>query len=99
MLKIKIQSFGDLITNSSSEVYCIYDLRGVEQVKNAVNEIAFGANFYNNLLTQDKIKCWLYPPESFSKNLILDDIIKITPSSFNLTPIKEIKYERNNCDL
>ena len=63
------------------------------------SKIAFGANFYHNLLTQDKIKCWLYPPESFSKNLILDDIIKITPSSFNLTSIKEIKYERNNCDL
>ena len=44
MLKIKIQSFGDLITNSSSEVYCIYDIDGVEQIKNAINAIAKALN-------------------------------------------------------
>lgn len=44
MLKIKIQSFGDLITNSSSEVYCIYDIYGVEQIKNAINVIAKALN-------------------------------------------------------
>lgn len=55
--------------------------------------IAFGAHFYDLLKNQNKIKCWLYPPESFSKNLILEDTIKITPSSFNLTPVMEIKYE------
>lgn len=57
------------------------------------SHISFGANFYKNLVNQDKIKCWLYPPESFSKNLILDDTIKITPSSFNLKPITEIKFK------
>lgn len=56
------------------------------------SSIAFGANFYENLTHQNKIKCWLYPPESFSKNILLDDIIKITPSSFDLTPIMEIPY-------
>ena len=42
---------------------------------------------------ENKIKCYLYPPESLSKNLLLDNTIKVTPSSFNLNPIKEIKYE------
>lgn len=56
-------------------------------------KIAFGAHFYNSLLNQNKIKCYLYPPESLSKNLLLDNTIKVTPSSFNLNPIKEIKYE------
>lgn len=40
MLKIKIQSFGDIITNSSSEVFCIYDWDGTEQIINAIKEIA-----------------------------------------------------------
>ena len=57
------------------------------------SKIAFGAHFYNLLRAQDKIMCWLYPPESFSKNLILDDIIKITPSSFNLNPLIEYKWQ------
>ena len=48
------------------------------------SKIAFGAHFYDSLLqNQDKLKCWLYPPESLSKNLILDGGIKITPSSFS----------------
>ena len=58
------------------------------------SNIAFGAHFYDLLKGQNKIKCWLYPPESFSKNLILDDVIKITPSSFNLIPIKEIEWKK-----
>lgn len=59
-----------------------------------LGKIAFGAHFYDSLCNQNTVKCYLYPPESLSKNLILDDVIKVTPSSFNLTPIKEIKYER-----
>lgn len=77
--------------------------RSQEQYKNDIfsylieqdfdwSKIAFGAHFYDLLKTQDKIKVWLYPPESFSKNLILDDSITITPSSFNLNPIKTIYY-------
>lgn len=58
------------------------------------SKIAFGAHFYDALCEQSEIKCYLYPPESLSKNLILDDVIKITPSSFNLNPIKEIIYEK-----
>lgn len=57
MLKIKIQSFGDLITNSSSEVYCIYDLRGVEQIKNAINEIAKALN--PNINVEDHLEIYI----------------------------------------
>lgn len=38
-----------------------------------------------------KIKTHLYPPESLSKNVILTkDKVQITPSSFNLKPIRVI---------
>lgn len=58
--------------------------------KNNIKNIAFGAHFVKYLETS-KIKTYLYPPESLSKNVILQkDHIKITPSSFNLNPIKEI---------
>lgn len=40
MLKIKVQSFGDIITNSSSEVFCIYDWRGTEKIIDAIKDIA-----------------------------------------------------------
>lgn len=55
------------------------------------SKVAFGANFYPYLKEQKDIKCYLYEPESFSKNLILDDNIVITPSSFNT---KEILWEK-----
>ena len=57
------------------------------------NKIAFGAHFYEALQNQDKIKCWLYPPESLSKNLVLDDPIKITASSFHKDPLIEINFK------
>lgn len=57
------------------------------------SKIAFGAHFYDLLKKQNKINCWLYPPESFSKNLILDDTIKITPSSFNLNSLMEFEWK------
>lgn len=55
--------------------------------------IAFGANFAD-YLKDSKIKTWLYPPESLSKNIILKpgEVI-ITPSSFNLKPCKIIKIK------
>ena len=50
--------------------------------------VAFGAHFYKYLEKQNTIKVHNYPPESFSKNLILaDDSIRITPSSFNIQTI------------
>lgn len=56
-------------------------------IKNA----AFGAHFVEFLKTS-KIKTHLYPPESLSKNVILTSgKVQITPSSFNLKPIKIIE--------
>lgn len=56
-------------------------------IKNA----AFGAHFVEFLKTS-KIKTHLYPPESLSKNVILTSgKVQITPSSFNLKPIKVIE--------
>lgn len=58
--------------------------------KNDIKNVAFGAHFIKYLRTS-KIKTWLYDEECFSKNIILTkDCIKITPSSFDLNPIKII---------
>jgi hypothetical protein len=43
-IKIKVQSFGDIITNSSSEVYTMYDRAGVESVKYAVEQLIKAIN-------------------------------------------------------
>lgn len=62
-----------------------------EQIeKNSIKNVAFGAHFIK-YLRDSKIKTWLYEPESFSKNVILTpNKVQITPSSFNLNPIKII---------
>ena len=53
-----------------------------------ITNVAFGAHFYD-YLKESSIKTWIYPPESLSKNMILKNgKVIITPSSFNLTPIK-----------
>lgn len=41
---INIQSFGDIITNSSSEVYCLYDWSGMEQIEDAITNIVQAIN-------------------------------------------------------
>lgn len=63
-----------------------------EQIqKHNMENVAFGAHFVK-FLKNSKIKTWLYEPESFSKNVILTkDKVQITPSSFNLNPIKVIE--------
>ncbi|MGL5690786.1 MAG: hypothetical protein ACRDD8_08195 [Bacteroidales bacterium] len=51
------------------------------------NKVAFGAHFYDNLKTKDCKKLlptYTYPPEHFSANLVLDNPIRITPSSFDI---------------
>ena len=56
-----------------------------------IYNIAYGAHFYDELKDSHK-KIWLYPPESMSKNIIMkENKVIITPSSFNLTPIKTIE--------
>lgn len=56
-----------------------------------IKNVAFGAHFIK-FLENSKIKTWLYPAESLSKNVILTkDKIQITPSSFDMNPIKIIE--------
>lgn len=60
--------------------------------ENGIKNAAFGAHFIKYLEKSDKIKTWLFPAESYSKNVILTkDKVQITPSSFNLEPIKVIE--------
>ena len=60
----------------------------IEEYK--MENVAFGAHFIE-YLKKSSIKTWLYEPESFSKNVILTkDKVQITPSSFNLNPVKII---------
>lgn len=57
---------------------------------NSMKNVSFGAHFYKDL-KKSKIKTYLYEPESFSKNVILTpNKVQITPSSFDLNPIKII---------
>lgn len=59
--------------------------------ENNISNVAFGAHFIKYLEKSVKIKTWLYPAESYSKNVILTkDKVQITPSSFDLKPIKII---------
>lgn len=61
-----------------------------EIIKNGINNVAFGANFYP-YLENSKLPVSVYPQEAYSKNIILkENKVIITPSSFNLNPIKEI---------
>ena len=59
--------------------------------KHEIKNVAFGAHFIK-YLRKSKIKTWLYDEESFSKNIILTpNKVQITPSSFDLKPIKIIE--------
>lgn len=59
--------------------------------KHQIKNVAFGAHFIK-YLRKSKIQTWLYDEESFSKNIILTpNKVQITPSSFNLEPIKVIE--------
>ena len=59
--------------------------------KHEIKNVAFGAHFIK-YLRKSKIKTWLYDEESFSKNVILTpNKVQITPSSFDLQPIKIIE--------
>ena len=63
----------------------------LEDVLEGMKDVSFGAHFIKYLERSKKIRTWLYPAESLGKNVILTkDCVKITPSSFNLKPIKII---------
>lgn len=71
----------------------VFDYLEEQILKNDIKNIAFGANFYP-YLNKSKIKTWDYPPESLSKNVLLKKgRVEITPSSFNLNPIKIIELQ------
>lgn len=60
---------------------------------NNIKNVAFGAHFIKYLEKSEKINTWLYPAESYSKNVILTkDKVQITSSSFDLNPIKIIEF-------
>lgn len=62
-----------------------------EEIKTrGIKNVAFGANFAKNLKTTS-LKIWNYPQEAYSKNVLLEtDRVVVTPSSFNLQPLKVI---------
>lgn len=60
-------------------------------------KIAFGSNFYDWILkTENKYKTSLYPPEIFSKYIVLSDPIKVYDNSFNC---RERNYDKNGVQL
>jgi MoaA/NifB/PqqE/SkfB family radical SAM enzyme len=68
----------------------VFEYMQDEIIKNNINNVAFGANFYP-YLEKSKLPVSVYPQEAYSKNIILNNKVIITPSSFNLTPIEEIE--------
>lgn len=63
-----------------------------EQIlKYGIKNVAFGANFYPYIDKGTKLPISTYPQEAYSKNIILDNKVIITPSSYNLKPIKIIE--------
>lgn len=63
-----------------------------EQIlKFGIKNVAFGANFYPYIDKGTKLPISTYPQEAYSKNVILDGKVIITPSSYNLNPIKVIE--------
>ena len=70
----------------------VYEYLEEEIIKNNINNVAFGANFYPYIDKGTKLPISTYPQEAYSKNILLDnDKVTITPSSFNLNPIKVIE--------
>ena len=70
----------------------VYEYLEEEIIKNNITNVAFGANFYPYINKGTKLPISTYPQEAYSKNVLLDnDKVTITPSSFNLNPIKIIE--------
>ena len=65
-------------------------LRRKESGEN-ISNIAFGAKFIEHIDRNNKLGIMTFPEQSYSKNVLLKkDKIVITPSSFDLKPIKII---------
>lgn len=100
ILVIPVQTVSDIITNSSSEVFILDTGKTCEEVDTMLHTFTSGFSYPEvqtspamicSPLVLTMIKTHLYPPESLSKNVILTkDKVQITPSSFNLKPIRVI---------
>lgn len=69
----------------------VYEYLEDEIIKNGIKKVAFGANFYPYIDKGTKLPISTYPQEAYSKNILLDNKVIITPSSFNMNPIKTIE--------
>jgi hypothetical protein len=69
-----------------------YDYLTETIAKTGMTNVAFGANFLPFMKERPgSLNVWEYPSETYSKNILLKDgKVIITPSSFNLEPIKTI---------
>lgn len=63
-MMVKIQSISDIITNSSSEVFVIYDQNGIDTIKDIVNSIL--------KLAKSEYSC----DDLFDIQLVWDDIVE-----------------------
>ena len=72
--------------------YGVFDYLEEQILKNDINNIAFGANFYPYIDNGTKLSVSTYPQEAYSKNILLkDNKVIVTPSSFNLDTILEVE--------
>lgn len=70
-------------TDKYTEEAFIYLLERSKDID--MSKVAFGAHFYDMLTKYNKeMPTYSYPPEHFSANLVLDNPIRITPSSFDI---------------
>lgn len=74
------------------ETYRVLMKKLMDLGKSEISDIAFGAKFIEHLKKWNPLGLEIFPEQTYSKNLILDPSgPKITPSSFDLSVIKEIK--------
>lgn len=94
ILVIPVQSVSDLITNSSSEVFILETGKTCEEVNTILNTFTSGFR-HPEVFSLKDFREWRKKLRSgeieddWSYNVILTKV-QITPSSFNLTPIKVI---------
>lgn len=68
----------------------VFEYMQSEIIKNGIKNVAFGANFFP-YLKDSELPVNTYPQEAYSKNIILNNKVIITPSSYNLNPIMTVK--------
>ena len=107
---IKVQSISDLITNSSTEVFVVYDSTNIDSIKNIVNAIlaidsnyTFDDLFTIKMLVSEHAICKMYKdwngyfhdkPKPNSEKEFFEYIDSL--SNYELEIIEDI-YVRNDC--